>query len=179
MRLARHGLQIALVAGALALSAPTALAVAGEPAAGESTGAVRVTPERAFPGSTVTVSTTACGKETYGKGESEAGGQFHLFAGDRAGVLVGEFRLPEDAASGTDTVTLKCPPRIKQTVTYSISGRPHGGVAAGLGWAAGAGADTAEDNSTGVTVGWLLLGGAVTAGVIRARRRATRSGTSA
>ncbi|GAA2774863.1 hypothetical protein [Streptomyces showdoensis] len=177
MRLARHGLQIALVAGALALSAPAALAVAGEPAAGESTGSVRINPGKAYPGSTVTVSTSACGKETYGKGESEVAGQFHLFAGNRPGVLTGEFRVPEDAASGTDTVTLKCPPRIKQTVTYQISGRPHGAVAAGFGWAAGA--DQADDSATSLALGGLLLGGAVAGGVIRARRRASRTGASA
>ncbi|MER8041702.1 sortase [Streptomyces sp. NPDC094032] len=177
MRLARHGLRIALVAGALALSAPIALAAPVEPAAGEAAGAARITPGKSYPGGTVTVSTTACGKETYGKGESEVAGQFHLFAGDRKGVLVGEFKVPEDAVSGTDTVTLKCPPRIKETLTYQISGRPHGGVAAGFGWAAEA--DTADDNGTRLALGGLLLGGAVAGGVIRARRRAARSGTSA
>ncbi|MEU0405453.1 sortase [Streptomyces sp. NPDC006197] len=131
MRRARTGLQVSLIVGAVVLSAPTALAAPGE-------SDVRITPLNASPGTTVTVSTTACGKETYGKGESETGGRFHLLPGDRSGVLVGEFVVPEGAVSGTDTVTLKCPPRIKQTVTYRISGRPHGGVEAGFGWAAGA-----------------------------------------
>ncbi|WP_314622596.1 sortase, partial [Streptomyces stackebrandtii] len=133
MRLARTGPQLALVLSALVLSASPAVAAPD--------GDVRVTPRKAAPGTTVTVSTTACGKETYGKGESEAGGKFHLLPGDRAGVLVGQFRLPSDAVSGTDTVTLKCPPRIKQTATYQISGQPVGAVEAGFGWAAGAGAD--------------------------------------
>ncbi|AJF68846.1 hypothetical protein [Streptomyces vietnamensis] len=127
MRRARIGLQVSLIVGAVVLSAPSALA-AEDPD-------VRITPQNAAPGTTVTVSTTACGKETYGKGESEVGGKFHLLPGDRKGVLVGEFVVPDDA-SGTDTITLKCPPRIKQTVTYRISGRPHGGVEAGFGWAA-------------------------------------------
>ncbi|WP_086830450.1 lipase chaperone [Streptomyces sp. NRRL B-24572] len=128
MRRARIGLQVSLIVGAVVLSAPSALAAAEDPE-------VRITPQNAAPGTTVTVSTTACGKETYGKGESEAGGKFHLLPGDRKGVLVGEFVVPDDA-SGTDTITLKCPPRIKKTVTYRISGRPHGGVEAGFGWAA-------------------------------------------
>ncbi|MFD7965347.1 sortase [Streptomyces zaomyceticus] len=170
MRLARTGPQLALVLGALVLSAPAAAAAPG--------GEVRVNPGKAAPGTTVTVSTTACGAETYGKGESEAGGKFHLLPGDRKGVLVGSFTLPLDAVSGTDTVTLKCPPRIKQTVTYQISGRPVGAVEAGFGWAAGAGAD-GDDGSGPYALGALLLGGAAAGVLIRTRRRATAARNSA
>ncbi|SEB70678.1 sortase [Streptomyces sp. TLI_105] len=184
MRRARTGLQVGLIVGAVVLSAPTALAAPGE-------SDVRITPQNASPGTTVTVSTTACGKETYGKGESEAGGRFHLLPGDRSGVLVGEFVVPQDAVSGTDTVTLKCPPRIKQTVTYRISGRPHGGVEAGFGWAAGAAgpvgkavAAPAEKaatdfTSTPLALGGVLLAGAVAAGAVRLRRRARGARISA
>ncbi|MEV8585919.1 sortase [Streptomyces sp. NPDC051180] len=168
MRLARTGTQLALVLGALALSAPSAVAAPS--------GDVKINPGKASPGTTVTVSTTACGKETYGKGESEAGGKFHLLPGDRPGVLVGEFTLPRDAVSGTDTVTLKCPPRIKQTVTYQISGRPVGAVEAGFGWAAGA--DEGDDGNP-YALGALLLGGAAAGVLIRMRRRATAARDSA
>ncbi|WP_055602217.1 hypothetical protein [Streptomyces aureus] len=161
MRLARTGIQVALVLSALALSAPSAVAAP--------VGDVRVNPGKAAPGTTVTVSTTACGKETYGKGESEAGGKFHLLPGDRKGVLVGRFTLPLDARSGTDTVTLKCPPRIKQTVTYQISGRPNGAVEAGFGWAAGAHED---GGGSPYALGALLLGGAAAGVLVRTRRRA-------
>ncbi|MFE7548874.1 sortase [Streptomyces gardneri] len=170
MHLARTGLQLALAA--LVLSAAPAVAAPD--------GDVRVNPGKAAPGTTVTVSTTACGKETYGKGESEAGGKFHLLPGDRAGVLVGEFKLPSDAVSGTDTVTLKCPPRIKQTVTYQISGQPVGAVEAGFGWAAGAGADADGGGSGGpYALGALLLGGAAAGVLIRTRRRATAARNAA
>ncbi|MER6100440.1 sortase [Streptomyces sp. NPDC001728] len=169
MRLARTGPQLALVLGALVLSAPSAVAA---PAGG-----VWVNPGKAAPGTTVTVSTTACGKETYGKGESEAGGKFHLLPGDRKGVLVGQFTLPSDAVSGTDTVTLKCPPRIKQTVTYQISGRPIGAVEAGFGWAAGAGEDGGDGGSPYV-LGALLLGGAAAGVLLRMRRRTTAARNS-
>ncbi|MFI8521889.1 sortase [Streptomyces sp. NPDC085481] len=180
MRLARSGLQAALIVAALTLSTPTALAAVAEPAAGESVGDVQISPGNAAPGTTVTVTTSACGDETYGKGESEAGGQFHLLPGDRQGVLVGEFQVPEGATSGTDTVTLKCPPRVKQTVTYQISGRPNGAVDAGYGWAAGAGgAGGTADRGTQLALGGLLLGGAVVGGVIRMRRRSAASKTSA
>ncbi|MFD5371159.1 sortase [Streptomyces sp. NPDC127103] len=160
MRLARTGTQLVLVLSALALSAPSAVAAPG--------GDVRINPGRATPGTTVTVSTTACGTETYGKGESVAGGKFHLLPGDREGVLVGRFTLPLDAASGTDTVTLKCPPRIQQTVTYQISGRPNGAVEAGFGWAAGAQED---GGGSPYALGALLLGGAAAGVLVRMRRR--------
>ncbi|MGW9438491.1 sortase [Streptomyces sp. NPDC055607] len=170
MRLARTGATAALIATALVLSASPA------PAAEDDTtittaGNVRVDPGTASPGSTVTVSTTACGKETYGKGESEAGGPFHLLPGDREGVLTGEFHLPEGVGSGTDTVTLKCPPRTKLTATYRISGRPNGAVEAGLGGTAG------KESEFGL--GWLLVGAAVAGGALRMRRRAAGAGTRA
>ncbi|WP_435191177.1 sortase [Streptomyces sp. bgisy126] len=168
MRLARTGATAVLIVGALVLPAPTALAAEGEAAA---SGDVRVTPGTASPGDTVTVSTTACGKETYGKGESVAGGKFHLLPGDRKGVLTGEFRLPKDASSGTDTVTLKCPPRKKLTATYRVSGRPNGAVDAGFGGAAG------EEAGSGL--GWLLAGAAVAAGAFGMRRRAAGAGNRA
>ncbi|MEU4270851.1 sortase [Streptomyces sp. NPDC026092] len=163
MRLARTGIQLALVLSTLALSAPAAVAAP--------TGDAWVNPRKATPGSTVTVTTTACGNETYGKGESEVAGQFHLLPGNRKGVLVGEFTLPWDARSGTDTVTLKCPPRIKQTLTYQISGRPNGAVAAGFGWAAAA-AD-GDGGGSPYAVGALLIGGAAAGFLIRRHRRAT------
>ncbi|KOX18441.1 MULTISPECIES: hypothetical protein [unclassified Streptomyces] len=170
MRLARTGATAALIVGALVLPASTALAAEGE-AAGPAAGDVRVTPGTASPGDTVTVSTTACGKETYGKGESVAGGKFHLLPGDRKGVLTGEFRLPKDASSGTDTVTLKCPPRKKLTATYRVSGRPKGAVDAGFGGTAG------KESEFGL--GWLLAGAAVAGGALTVRGRATGAGTRA
>ncbi|MER7952285.1 sortase [Streptomyces sp. NPDC096079] len=188
MRRARTGLQVGLIVGAVILSAPTALAAAGEPD-------VRISPLDAAPGTTVTVTTTACGKETYGKGESEAGGPFHLLPGGRAGELVGEFVVPDGATSGTDTITLKCPPRIKQTVTYRISGRPHGGVEAGFGWAAAAGAAGARAGAAGpagtaaeepggslstpLAAGGALLAGALAGGAVHLGRRARGRRTSA
>ncbi|MFJ9575193.1 sortase [Streptomyces sp. NPDC101191] len=172
---ARTALQAALIVGTLALSGSAALAA--EPGVGGSASDVRIYPAKASPGTTVTVVTTACGKETYGKGESETAGQFHLFQGDRPGVLVGTFQVPEGAASGTDTVTLKCPPRIKQTVTYQVSGRPNGAVDAGYGWAAAA---EETDSSNGqLVLGALLLGGAVAGGAVRMRRHATNTRPSA
>ncbi|GAA2918307.1 sortase [Kitasatospora cinereorecta] len=160
MRNTHIGAGICLAVGALALSAPAA-AAAGTPA-GEQT--IHIRPGKASPGSQVTVSTRACGKETYGKGISEVGGDFHLFAGERPGVLVGVFEIPAGTEPGTDTVTVKCPPRIKITDTYEIVRRaPTGGVDAGFGAPA--------DRSTQLAAGSVLLAGAAAGGVVRMRRR--------
>ncbi|MFE4452822.1 sortase [Streptomyces sp. NPDC056796] len=160
MRDTRIGAGICLAVAALALSAPAADAAA-EPS-GEQT--MRISPGKASPGSQVTVSTRACGKETYGKGTSEAGGAFHLFQGDREGVLVGVFDIPAGTRPGTDTVTVKCPPRTKITDTYPIVDRaPTGGVAAGFGAPA--------DQGTQLAAGGALLSAALAGGVVRVRRR--------
>ncbi|MFD3652072.1 sortase [Streptomyces sp. NPDC058620] len=154
------GIGIGLVIGALGLSAPAAVAV-GSPA---SDSGIHIRSGNGSPGSTVTVSTRACGSETYGKGTSEVAGAFHLFAGDRKGELVGTFEIPEGAEPGVDTVIVKCPPRIKMTYTYKITDRvPTGAVAAGFG--------AASDKGTQLAVGGVLIVGAAAGGVIRVRRR--------
>lgn len=127
MRYLHAGAGIGLVLGAFALQGPAAVAADDSD--------IHIRPGHVSPGSTVTVSTTACGPDvTYGKGESAAGGLFHLFEGDRAGVLTGSFRIPEGAGPDRDTVTVKCPPSIRITDTYKVSRRyPRGGVDAGFG----------------------------------------------
>ncbi|HEY9439779.1 MAG TPA: sortase [Streptomyces sp.] len=158
MHSTRVGAVIGLAIGTIGLSAAAAV---GSPS-GDQT--IDISSRHAVPGSTVTVSTKACGAETYGKGTSEAAGAFHLLAGDHKGVLVGEFRIPADAEPGTDTVTVKCPPQVKITDTYRIGERtPRGAIAAGLG--------TPDEQGFQLAVGGALLAGAVTGGVIRLRRR--------
>jgi hypothetical protein len=158
MRSTRIGAAIALTVGALVLSAAAAI---GSPAGDTN---IHIEPGSASPGSTVTISTEACGAAvTYGKGSSEAGGDFHLFEG-RRGELVGEFEIPEGTAPGSDTVTVKCPPRIKITDTYRIADRaPSGAVAAGFG--------APTDKDTQIAVGGVLIAGAIAGSVIRVRRR--------
>ncbi|PBC70548.1 hypothetical protein BX265_5091 [Streptomyces sp. TLI_235] len=156
MQIARAAIGSALALGALALSAPSAAA--------DDSG-IRIDPGNASPGSTVTVSTEACGPDvTYGKGESEVGGQFHLFQGDRAGILVGTFEVPADAEPGSSKVTVKCPPRIQVTDTVEISRRPSGAVAAGGGGTSGA-------DGARVALGGVLLAGAAAGGAVKVRRR--------
>ncbi|MEV3930379.1 MULTISPECIES: sortase [unclassified Streptomyces] len=166
MRNTRIGAGICLAVGSLALAAPAAGAAADP--SGDQT--IRISPAKASPGSQVTVSTRACGKETYGKGTSEAAGAFHLFEGERKGVLVGVFEIPRGTEPGTDTVTVKCPPRIMITDTYRIAERaPSGGVDAGFG--------APTDQGTQLALGSVLLAGAVAGGVVRMRRRTTQAGS--
>ncbi|WP_055551293.1 hypothetical protein [Streptomyces sp. NBRC 110028] len=140
-----------------------ALALQGPAAAAADDSELRISPRNGAPGSTVTVSTTACGSDvTYGKGTA-GGDEFHLFDDNHTGVLTGHFRIPGDAASGDHDVVVKCPPSIKITDTVAVErSRPTGGVHAGFGPAA-----VGENKPT-------LLGGAVLAvtagGVLMMRR---------
>lgn len=163
MRNTHVGVGVGLLLGVLALQSPAAVA------AGDSE--LRIYPGNALPGTTVTVTTTACGPDvTYGKGESAAGGQFHLFEGSRKGVLAGEFQIPAEGASGTDTVTVKCPPRIKLTDTYEIADRqPNGAIQAGFG--------DAQDTDTQVAVGGALITAAAAGALFRLRRRSHGAGS--
>ncbi|MGV9555300.1 LPXTG cell wall anchor domain-containing protein [Streptomyces sp. NPDC003522] len=157
MRITHVGVGIGLVAGALTLQIPAAAA------ADDSN--IHIRSRTAPSGSTVVVSTDACGADvTYGKGESEVAGSFHLFEGARKGVLTGRFTVPAGTGTVTDTVTVKCPPRIRLTKSYTLTaGRPNGAVEAGFG-------------DTGSTAPQLALGGALLAAgaagwLVRARRR--------
>lgn len=156
------GIGIGFVLGIVGLSSPAAAAANGP--TGDPN--MHISPRHAAPGSTVTVSTRACGSETYGKGESEAGGKFHLLPGDREGVLTGEFKVPGGTEAGGYTVTLKCPPRVKITGTYWVgAGNPSGAIDAGFG--------AANDKGTQLALGTVLLAGAAAGGVIKMRRSPT------
>lgn len=134
---------IGLVLSALVLQGPAAAADDSE---------LRISPKNGDPGSTVTVSTTACGSDvTYGKG-TVGGDEFHLFDDDHNGVLTGQFRVPEEATSGGHDVIVKCPPNVQLTDTFKVRrSHPSGGVDAGFGPAA-----VGENKPT-------LVGGAVLA----------------
>ncbi|WP_460060963.1 sortase [Streptomyces sp. YKOK-I1] len=156
MGITRIGIGIGLTAGALALQIPVA-------AAADDSG---LDIRQGAHGSTVTVtvSTTACGTETYGKGESELAGSFHLFPGASKGVLTGEFTLPEGTSADTDTVTVKCPPRIKITDSYELAARePDGAVEAGFG--------PAGNTAPQLALGAALVAAAAAGGLVRMRHR--------
>ncbi|WP_328394335.1 hypothetical protein OHS70_05815 [Streptomyces sp. NBC_00390] len=150
-----------LAGGALAMmafctSAATAAAEESE---------VSVSPEVAYPGSTVRVSTEVCGPDVgYAKGQAEVGGQINLLDGAREGELAGEFTVPDDTADGVYNITVKCPPRTRVETTIEVARRPSGPVRGGFGGAGGT--DPAE-----IAVGSALIAGAVAGGVVLMRRR--------
>jgi hypothetical protein len=151
------GVGIGLVVGALALQIPAAAA------AGDSD--LEIRSREASHGSTVTVSTTACGEDvTYGKGQSEVAGSFHLFEGERKGELTGEFTVPEGTELTTDTVTVKCPPRVKITDSYDLTARdPDGAVEAGFG--------DSDDTAPQLALGGVLIAAGAAGWLVRVRRR--------
>ncbi|MBD0424698.1 sortase [Streptomyces sp. TRM S81-3] len=157
MRYTHMGAGIGLALGALGLQIPVAVAADDSH--------VRIDPGDGSPGSTVTVSTSDCDPAAdYGKGWSEVGGEFHLFAGDEEGVLTGRFTIPEGTGAGTDTITLKCPPRTKVTETYQVTGRtPRGSVSAGFG--------PGEDSGVALALGGGLLLTATAGGLVWICRR--------
>ncbi|MFJ3230813.1 sortase [Streptomyces sp. NPDC086787] len=166
MRYTHISAGIGLALGALGLQIPAAAAADDSD--------VRIDPWNAHPGSTVTVSTSACDPDAdFGKGRSEMGGDFQLFAGDEEGVLTGQFQIPEGAGPGSDTITLKCPPLTKVTETYQVTGRsPTGSVSAGF----GPSEDTSPE-SMRLALGSGLLVAAAAGGVVRMRRRPTDNRT--
>ncbi|TXS57631.1 hypothetical protein [Streptomyces sp. t39] len=148
------------VAAALAVPvAPAAAAVSGE-------SDVSVSPMRAYPGSTVSVSTEVCGPDaTYAKGQAEAGGQINLTDDGAAGELAGDFTVPEGAEAGVYTITVKCPPRTRVQASFEVVDRPAGAVSGGFGGAGGL-------NGTQIAIGGLLIAGAAAGGMATKRRRA-------
>ncbi|MEV4331436.1 hypothetical protein AB0K02_12985 [Streptomyces sp. NPDC049597] len=149
----------------LACSALTLCAL-GLPAtaAGADESDVSVSPQRAFPGSTITVSTEVCGPDvTYAKGQAEAGGQINLTKG-HGSELVGDFTVPETAEDGEYTITVKCPPRTRVETSFQVVSRPEGAVRGGFGGAGGV-------NGTQIVVGSLLIAGAAAGGAVTMRRR--------
>jgi hypothetical protein len=150
----------------LACSALTLCALGLPSAAAAADGSdVSVSPQRAFPGSTITVSTEVCGPDaTYAKGQAEAGGQINLTEGQDSDELVGDFTVPETAEDGVYTITVKCPPRTRVEASFEVVSRPEGAVRGGFGGAEGL-------NGTQIAIGSLLIAGAAAGTVASMRRR--------
>ena len=143
-----------------ALASPAAAATSGP----TSDPGIHFSTRHAAPGATVSVSSTACGSETYGKGESEAGGKFHLLAGRPRGRID---RRNSRCRAAPRPVLHRHPevPAPSQSDGYVPvgTGNPSGAVDAGFG--------AGNDNGTQLALGAVLLAGAVAGGVIKMRRR--------
>ncbi|MGW6055011.1 hypothetical protein [Streptomyces sp. NPDC055189] len=95
------------VASASLLAPPAAAAVFAAEGAG---GGLDVRPGTVMPGSTVTVSTTACGSEGAASGDASAvgAGTFTLASGTQKEKAAGEFKVPPSAQPGTYEIVAKC-----------------------------------------------------------------------
>ncbi|MGP9020960.1 hypothetical protein ACT1U9_21505 [Streptomyces sp. BR1] len=73
-------------------------------------GGVEVFPATASPGTTVTVNTTACGRDGHATGDARAvgDGEFHLSVSTHKEVLAGQFMVPHHAKPGTFEISVTC-----------------------------------------------------------------------
>ncbi|GGV37277.1 hypothetical protein GCM10010277_23710 [Streptomyces longisporoflavus] len=107
MRKARLLTTAALAVASASLLAPSTAVAAAADAAG---GGLEVRPGTVMPGSSVTVSTTACGSEGAASGDASAvgAGTFTLTPGAQKEKAAGEFEVPPSAQPGTYEIVAKC-----------------------------------------------------------------------
>lgn len=73
-------------------------------------GSLEVFPSTAAPGATITVNTTACGRNGQAVGDARSLGarEFHLSQGTHKETVVGQFRIPHGTQSGTYGISVRC-----------------------------------------------------------------------
>ncbi|MFJ8583844.1 hypothetical protein ACIRD2_04190 [Streptomyces sp. NPDC093595] len=131
--------------------------------------ALEVYPSSAAPGGTVTVSTTACGKNGHGVGDagSLGAGEFKLAPGTHKEVVVGQFKVPSHAKPGTYAINVSCHNGKTATgdlvVVHGGGGKDTGGKETG-GLDTG-GLDTGGKETGGLDTGGLDTGGKETGGL--------------
>ncbi|WP_331452501.1 hypothetical protein [Streptomyces sp. SS162] len=159
----------ALCLGALAVPA----AYAGD------YGTLDLSPSTAKPGTSVTVSTRACGPDGRGVGDARSlgAGEFKLRPGSHKDLAVGTFRVPEHTKPGTYGIVVACDNG--RTAAGDLVVRhggapthhpthvgPQGHVKTGVGGSVG-------PDATRVAAGVAVLAGALAAGAWAMRRRAS------
>ncbi|WP_374983247.1 hypothetical protein [Streptomyces fradiae] len=166
----------ALCLGALAVPA----AYAGDH------GTLELSPSTAKPGTSVTVSTRACGPDGRGVGDARSlgAGEFKLRPGSHKDLAVGTFRVPEHTKPGTYGIAVACdngktaagdlvvrhggaPTHhpTHQPTHHPTHVGPQGHVKTGVGGSVG-------PDATRVAAGAAVLAGALAAGAWALRRRA-------
>ncbi|EST22608.1 hypothetical protein [Streptomyces niveus] len=129
-------------------------------------------PSTSAPGATVTVNTTACGKDGHGKGDASSlgAGEFHLRPGDYKDIVVGQFRVPENTRAGNYRIFVRCEngreARGELTVEHHREQQPSGHVRTGVGGSVG-------PDTTQIAAGAAILAAAAVGGTWLLRRRAS------
>ncbi|URM91472.1 hypothetical protein LUW75_17495 [Streptomyces sp. MRC013] len=168
-----------------ALAAVCLGALAAPAAHAGDSGTLEVSPSVAAPGTSVTVSTRACGPNGHGVGDAQAlgAGQFKVRPGAHKDLAVGTFRVPEHAKPGSYRIGVVCDngrtaagdlmvrhadPTHHPTqhpTHYPTHEGPRGHVKTGVGGSVG-------PDATRIAAGAAILAGAVAAGTWARRRRA-------
>ncbi|WP_405819862.1 hypothetical protein OG705_10425 [Streptomyces sp. NBC_00838] len=157
----------ALAAASLGVSlAASTAAFAGE------RGELDLFPSTAEPGETVTVNTTACGKDGHGRGDASSlgAGEFRLRPGDHKDNVVGRFRVPEHTRAGSYDISVRCDngreARGDLRVGHHREHQPSGHVRTGVGGSVG-------PDTTQIAAGAVILATAAVGGACLLRRRAS------
>lgn len=166
-----------------------AVVLAGAPALAAGTfEKLEVSPGSVQPGATVTVSTTACGRDGAGTGDASAVGgpaSLQLQTGTHKEVVVGQFKVPMGAKPGTYGIGVNCkngreatgdlvvangsataPSPAPDQSASSPAKPPQGGMKTGVGGASESGSGTAE-----IAAGAAVLTAAALGGTWFLRRR--------
>ncbi|WP_330175938.1 hypothetical protein OG875_22005 [Streptomyces sp. NBC_01498] len=162
----------ALAATTLGLSLVACAAHAGE------RGELDLYPSVSAPGATVTVNTTACGRNGHGKGDARSlgAGEFRLRPGDYKDIAVGQFRVPEKTRAGTYEIFAHCENGGRARGDLTVEHRrehhgrherqPSGHVRTGVGGSVG-------PDTTRIAAGAAVLAAAAVGGTWLLRRRAS------
>ncbi|MET9804326.1 hypothetical protein [Streptomyces sp. NPDC006368] len=116
---------------------------------------LEVYPATATPGETVTVNTTACGKNGSGLGDTGTlgAGEFKVAPGTHKEVVIGQFKVPAHAKPGAYDITVTCvngkTAAGALTVTHGGGGKVPGGHQKGEGHEEGVGSHVPVPNPSG------------------------------
>ncbi|MFI5757066.1 hypothetical protein [Streptomyces sp. NPDC051569] len=154
----------ALAAATVALTAVSATGAL----AGDFEG-LELFPQTAAPGATVTVDTTACGRDGHGRGDARSvgAGDFKLEPGTHKESVVGRFQVAEDAQAGTYGIRVRCDNGREATGDLVVEhAGPSGHVKTGIG-------GSVAPDTTQIAAGVALLAAAAVGGTLLLRRRAS------
>ncbi len=154
----------ALAAATIGIGAPAASAWGVE-------SSLEVYPAIAAPGATVTVSTTACGRNGHGVGDATSlgAGAFPLYPRSFKDSVVGEFTIPGHTRQGTYAIAVDCRNGRTARGDVTVLGQhhgPRGHVRTGVGGSVG-------PDTTQIAAGVAVLAAAAVGGTLLLRRRAS------
>ncbi|MEW1719833.1 hypothetical protein [Streptomyces sp. NPDC093109] len=130
---------------------------------------LELSPRTARPGTTVTVSTRACGHDGHGRGDARdlGAGEFRLDPRERKEVATGQFWVPDDVRPGTHSVHVRCDNgRQAHGELFVEHGGPRGHVRTGVG-------GSVAPDTPQIAAGVAVLAGAAAGGTWLLRRRAS------